>query len=153
MPLHVQQLASGVGAPRMARAWVKDVLRTVSSPDRFSPNGIVDDLMLCASELVTLSLIAHSTAITLRMLVDPGVIRLSLLDDCAILTDSDDAAFHAQSMGLQVIEASSDSFGITASGQGRELWAQFRAREPAVPQKCHAKHSRANNRACRVASD
>lgn len=138
MPLYIQQLTSGVGAPRMARAWVKDVLQTVSSPDRRWPDGIVHDIVLCASELVTLSLIAQSTAFTMRLLVDPGVIRLSLRDDCAILTDSDDSAFHAQSMGLQVIEGCSDSFGFTASGPGRELWAQFRAGEPSVPQKCYA---------------
>lgn len=129
MHVHSLQLTAGVGAPRMARAWVNDVLRTIGSPDRPWPDDAVYDLVLCASELVTLSLISRSAAMTLRLQVDCGVIRLSLIDDCPILTDSQDSAFHAQTLGLQVIEGCSQTSGVTTAGRCRELWAQFGAVE------------------------
>ena len=130
MPLHSQQLPCDKNASRLARAWVRELSHGVESPDSLWRDGIVHDLVLCASELVNLSLIAHSTAIGLRLLVEPDVFRLSLVDDCPILTDSADPAFHAQSMCLRVIEARSDRFGIVEAARGRELWVRFHRGEP-----------------------
>ena len=132
MPLHSQRLLCDKNASRLARAWVRELSHGVGSPDSLWRDGIVHDLVLCASELVNLSLIAHSTAIGLRLLVEPDVFRLSLVDDCPILTESADPAFHAQSMCLRVIEACSESFGIAEAAPGRELWVRFTAASPRV---------------------
>lgn len=110
-----------------------EVFQGVRSPDGFSRDGLSFDLVLCASELVNLSLLANSTAMTVWLLVEPGVFRLSLIDDCPILTDREDPAFHAQAMGLLMIKATADSFGIDASGLGRELWTRFEPGEPESP--------------------
>ena len=116
-------------APRLARAWVHRNLAGVSPPDGFWRDDIVHDMVLCASELVTNSLIANSTVMTMRLLVEPGLFRLSLVDDGPVLTDSEDPRLHAQAMGFWLIEASSESSGITLAGLERELWALFRASE------------------------
>ena len=131
MPQHSHQLICDDSAPRLARAWVRLMLLRVRPPDGFSRGGIVQDVVLCASELVTSSMIANSTAMTLRLSTEPGLFRLSLLDDSPILTNSGDSRLHVQSMSFRLIEASSDASGISPASPGRELWALFREDEPA----------------------
>lgn len=131
MPLHSQQLTCDDHAPRLARAWVRLMLLRTRPPDGFSRDGIVHDIVLCASELVTSSLIAHSTTMTLSLSAEPGRFRLSLLDDSPILTEND-ARLHVQGMGFRSIEASSDACGIAPTDLGRELWALFRESEPVI---------------------
>lgn len=127
MPVYTQQFACDDHAPRLARGWAADIVRGVTPPDGFWLHDLVHDVVLCASELVTNSLINNSTAMTVRISVEPGVLRLSLVDDCPILSDRRDSRFHAQGMGLRLIQAASASSGITPLGVGREQWVLFRA--------------------------
>ncbi|HET6911475.1 MAG TPA: ATP-binding protein [Mycobacteriales bacterium] len=128
MPLHSQQLACNDSAPRMARAWVRLILARTRTPDGYARDGLAHDMVLCASELVTSSLIANSTTMTLSLSADPGRFRLSLLDDRPILSEND-ARMHVQSMGFRLIQTSSDACGIAYTDLGRELWALFRESE------------------------
>jgi len=127
MRSYSQALACDHRAPRLARAWVAGILQEVTAPDGFWRDDIVHDVVLCASELVTNSLIINSTAMTVRLLIEPGVFRLSLVDDGPILSDSGDSRLRAQAMGFRLIEACSESSGITPAGLDREQWVLFRA--------------------------
>jgi len=131
MPLHLQELSCDHSAPRLARAWVRLVLEDVEPSNGPWPGDVVPDVVMCASELVTTSLIASSTAMTLRLSAEPDLVRLSLVDDSPILTNTgDDSRLHVQNLSFRLIEAYSSACGINPEGHGRELWALFRKREP-----------------------
>lgn len=122
--MHSQALSCDDSAPRRARAWVAELMRS----DGQWEEDILHDVVLCASELVTSALIAHSTTMTVRLFVDDEVVRLSLLDDGVMLDDRDDPALRVQWMGFRLVDAVADRWGIDATETGRELWAELRAR-------------------------
>lgn len=88
------------------------------------------DAVLCTSELVTDSLIANSTTVDLRLLVEPDFFRLSVIDDCRVVSDRYDPGFRAQLIGFRLVDALADDWGIEPTTNGRELWAVFRAGTP-----------------------
>lgn len=126
MPIYSQRLSCDDSAPRRARAWVADLLQSTGTCN----DDVLHDIVLCASELVTAALIAHSTTMTVRLFIDDQVVRLSLFDDGVMPDDRDDPALRVQWMGFRLVEAVADRWGIEATGTGRELWAELRAPAP-----------------------
>src|SRR5689334_15776558 len=118
-------LAGGTGAPRRARAWVRETLPTIVTVRHDLAPSVLADAALCVSELVTASLLAQSTTMTLRLLVDHEAVRLSLFDDC-VTADQPESVTHAQQLGFRMIDAIVDQWGIDASDGGRELWVALR---------------------------
>jgi hypothetical protein len=117
-----RQLVSQVGAARLARAWVREVLPDMIAADGTPDSPFLADVTLCASELVTASLVAQSTTMTLRLWRDGDSVRLSLTDDGIAVDDEEDAAAHAQQLGFRMIDAIVERWGIDAVDGGRELW-------------------------------
>lgn len=130
MPYRTQQLSSDNAAPRRARAWVAAVLAEFLTSDDGWPDHMLTDAVLCVSELVTASLIANSTAMTLHIDTGPDAFRLSLVDDCPVTTDEGDARLRAQLIGFRVIDALADGWGIKPAPGGREVWTEFRSKGP-----------------------
>jgi hypothetical protein len=117
-----RQLVSQVGAARLARAWVREVLPDMIAVDGAPDSPFLADVTLCASELVTASLVAQSTTMTLRMWRDGNSVRLSLTDDGMAVDDEQGPAAHAQQLGFRMIDAIVEHWGIDAVDGGRELW-------------------------------
>lgn len=118
-------LAGGTGAPRRARAWVRETLPTIVTAQHDLAPSVIADAALCVSELVTASLLAQSTTMTLRLLRDQRSVRLSLFDDC-VTADEQDSVARAQLLGFRMIDAIVDRWGIDVSDCGRELWVALR---------------------------
>jgi hypothetical protein len=118
-------LAGGTGAPRRARAWVRETLPTIVTVKHDLAPSVLADAALCVSELVTASLLAQSTTMTLRLLRDQQAVRLSLFDDC-VTADQPESVAHAQQLGFRMIDAIVDRWGIDTSDGGRELWVALR---------------------------
>lgn len=123
--LHSHVLVVGKGAPSLARVWAATVLRVVVPPDGIRRENIVEDVMLCMSELVTDALLANSTSATVRLRVAPGMLRLSLTDDAPLPSDPRDPVLNAQLMGWGMVRALSQDCGIENYEAGRELWVVF----------------------------
>jgi hypothetical protein len=123
MPLHTQLLDCDDGAPRRARLWTGDIVGGIVGHSERWRADVVADAVQCASELVTAALIAGSTTMTLRLLSGSGFFRMSLVDDSA--TDRFDPGLRAQMMGLRLVEALADRWGIAPASDGREIWAMF----------------------------
>lgn len=130
MPTHRHHLACNDSAPRLARAWVTEHLHDLVTADTRWRANITADAVLCVSELVTASLIANSTAMTLHIDTGPDAFRLSLVDDCPVTTDEGDARLRAQLIGFRVIDALADGWGIKPAPGGREVWTEFRSKGP-----------------------
>ncbi|HET6877485.1 MAG TPA: ATP-binding protein [Jatrophihabitans sp.] len=126
MPLHSRALSCDDSAPRRARAWVAELMR---ASGRWG-DDTVHDAILCASELVTSALVAHSTTMVVRLLIDDAGLRLSLVDDGELPDDQDDPAQRVQWMGFRLVDAVADRWGIDATSSGRELWVEFHAQAP-----------------------
>lgn len=124
MPMHSQALSCDDSAPRRARAWVAELMRANGHAD---DETTIHDLVLCASELVTSALIAHSTTMTVQLVIEDATVRLSLLDDGVMPDNRDDPALRVQWMGFRLVDAVADRWGIDATASGRELWAELRA--------------------------
>lgn len=130
MSVHSQILVVGQGAPRLARAWAARVLSAVVPPDGVRRENVAEDVMLCVSELVTDTLLANSSRATVRLRVDPGIVRLSVTDDAPRLADSRDPVLYAQLIGWGMVRALSQACGIENYDTGRELWVVFRDTSP-----------------------
>ncbi|HEY2296164.1 MAG TPA: ATP-binding protein [Jatrophihabitans sp.] len=96
-------------------------------PNMIAVDGAPDspflaDVTLCASELVTASLVAQSRTMTLRLWREENTVRLSLTDDGIAVDDEEGPAAHAQQLGFRMIDAIVERWGIDAVDGGRELW-------------------------------
>src|SRR3954453_4137047 len=93
------------GAPSAARRWAADCLRA-NLGDRPAAAALVDDAVLCVSELVTNAVRAGSTDLRVELYVDPDTVRVGVLDDAAgwpVLRQ--DAAHDLTGRGLMLVDA------------------------------------------------
>lgn len=127
------KLAGGTGAPRRARAWVRETLPTITATHAGITPPVLADAALCVSELVTASLLARSTTMTLQLAWDHDVVRLSLFDDCVATDDEQEAITHAQQLGFRMIDAIVVRWGIDITDTGRELWVALPTSVPQAP--------------------
>jgi hypothetical protein len=131
-----RHLVSQVGAARLARAWVREVLPGMITIDAGAASPFVTDVTLCASELVTASLVAQSTTMTLRLWREGDSVRLSLTDDGIAVEDEEGSAAHAQQLGFRMIDAIVERWGIEhVAGGGRELWVVLPVGAGTVPNR------------------
>ena len=125
MPLHTQPLNCDDGAPRRARLWADELVGNIVANSEGWREDVVADAVLCTSELVTAALIGGSTIMSLRLLSGGGFFRMSVVDDSSAVTDRFDPSSQAQMMGLRLVEALADRWGIAPTSGGREIWAMF----------------------------
>jgi len=125
MPLHTQSLDCDNGAPRRARLWAGEIVGDIVAHGEKWRESVKADAVLCASEFVTAALIAGSTTMSLQLLSGGGFFRISLVDDGSSTADRFDPSSRAQMMGLRLVEALADRWGVTPTSGGREMWATF----------------------------
>lgn len=79
---------------------------------------VIHDLTLCASELVNDALLAGSTSMTLALLLDHGIVRLSVLDGGDPDPPRSDSLHRAQLIGLRILDGIADRWGIDPAPDG-----------------------------------
>jgi hypothetical protein len=83
----------------------------------------LSDVVLAASELATNAVRHTGTRYTVRIAVQPNLIRLEVTDASSVfpsllgLTDSH--------RGLRIVDAISESWGIDGNTGGKTVWAEF----------------------------
>ena len=118
-------LACEVGAPARARHWMAERLRA-SLPDGPGARQLVDDAVLCVSELVTNALQAGCTAVTLRLDTDDRCVRLALIDDAPGRPEPRQSGPRdLNGRGLMIIDAISSTWGVRPANAGKEVWVEL----------------------------
>jgi anti-sigma regulatory factor (Ser/Thr protein kinase) len=125
MTLAVQDLRCELSAPLQARRWTAELLRARLG-DEADAGGLLDDTVLCVSELVTNAVAAGCSIMTLRLRVDDHVVRVSVLDDAPGHPVPQQARPHDRSgRGLRLVEALSRRWGVDPAASGKEVWAEL----------------------------
>ena len=107
-----------------SRAWLRTVLAVAL------PAGVrydlIDDAVLCASELISNAVEAGCASATLSMCVADGVMRLSVIDDAqGHPLMSEPLATAARGRGLVLVDALSSRWGVDPAAVGKEVWAEL----------------------------
>jgi serine/threonine-protein kinase RsbW len=118
-------LAHDTRSPARARAWT----------DRWLAHWGIDDegiTTLLVSELVTNAVRHTRTSSALTLAVASGMIEAGLMDGAssrlvipaqrAMLTPASPLVLPESGRGLTIVEALSDSWGVTSVGQGKQVW-------------------------------
>jgi anti-sigma regulatory factor (Ser/Thr protein kinase) len=125
MTSSTQDLACEVSAPARARRWIAERLRAVL-PDDPAAGRLVDDAVLCVSELVTNALQAGCTTATLRLDTGEGSVRLSLSDNAPGRPQPRASGPRdLRGRGLAIIEALARAWGVDPAGSGKVVWVEL----------------------------
>jgi anti-sigma regulatory factor (Ser/Thr protein kinase) len=125
MTLAVQDLRCEASAPSLARRWTADLLRGELGNEAGAPD-LLDDTVLCVSELVTNAVTAGCSSLTLQVWVDARVVRVSVLDDAPGRPTPREAGPGDRSgRGLRLVEAVSRRWGVDPAASGKEVWAEL----------------------------
>jgi anti-sigma regulatory factor (Ser/Thr protein kinase) len=108
-----------------ARVWLADVLSL--HVDTSATRAVLEDAVLCVSELVTNAVSAGSTAMTLCVELSAATLRLSLRDDAPGSPRVRDPDWtDPRGRGLRIVAAVSDAWGVEPRETGKEVWATLR---------------------------
>lgn len=92
----------------------------------WGPETLVDDTLLCVSELVTNAVRAGCGAIHLRVLVEPACVRIGVHDDGpGKPMKQDPPPLSPHGRGLVIVDALADEWGVEHATIGKEVWAQL----------------------------
>jgi hypothetical protein len=130
--VHSRKFRCDRTAPRRARGWVASIIEPGRLSDALHDDATYD-VLLCVSELVTMSLIGKCSELTLQLRVDPSGLRVSLVDDSPYTENHADPGIRAQLVGFQVIDALVHRWGIEPTPDGRELWVEIKTPESEEP--------------------
>jgi anti-sigma regulatory factor (Ser/Thr protein kinase) len=110
--------------PGHARAWALSSIREALGPNAASM--LLDDAALVVSELITNSLRAGCNRVTLTLTLDPGHLRVAVLDDVAghpRLLDPEPN--DPRGRGLHIVSTLASDWGVTRSDRGKQVWADL----------------------------
>jgi anti-sigma regulatory factor (Ser/Thr protein kinase) len=125
MTLAVRDLRCEATAPLLARRWAADLLRSELG-DEAGGTDLLDDTVLCVSELVTNAVTAGCSSLTLQLRVDDSVVRVSVLDDApGHPTPRQAGPSDRSGRGLHLVEAVSRRWGVDPAASGKEVWAEL----------------------------
>jgi anti-sigma regulatory factor (Ser/Thr protein kinase) len=123
MTIAEHHLSCDVRAPSLARRWAAECLRSTLG-DAAVTDGLVDDAVLCLSELVTNAVHAGCSALHLRLAVDEESVRLYVRDDAPGLpTPQQAGSTEGRGRGLKLVEALSRRWGVDPDAKGKAVWA------------------------------
>ncbi|WP_329521370.1 ATP-binding protein [Spirillospora sp. NBC_01491] len=111
-----------------ARKWIADVVAArIAHPLSIAADA-VDDLLLCASEVITNAVLHGDGAITIVLVRRPNSVRVEVIDAGTASAEGlshvrDDVPLDATSgRGLMIVEALADTWGTRADDAGRTVW-------------------------------
>lgn len=118
-------LYSGPAVPAAA-AEVRRALEALPRPETL-PTGMLADLQLAATELITNAIRAGSPTITVVIAVPPPLLQLEVSDDAEglpVIGDSGLDATHGR--GLSILSAVAERWGVDRHpNDGKTIWAIF----------------------------
>ena len=118
-------LSCHTGAPSAARRWAADCLRAHLG-DRPSAPALVDDAVLCVSELVTNAVHAGCQDLRVELHFGRDTLRVGVLDDAPGWPVARRAGTEDYSgRGLTLVEAVSRQWGVDDVESGKIVWAEF----------------------------
>ncbi|WP_285940710.1 ATP-binding protein [Actinomadura xylanilytica] len=111
-----------------ARRWIADVVASTITHPLSTAADALDDLLLCASEVITNALLHGDGAITIVLVRRSRVLRVEVIDagtlsSAGLFHVRDDVSPDATSgRGLMIIDALADSWGTRADDAGLTVW-------------------------------
>lgn len=114
-------------APQRARAWAHEQM--VAAPDAVEiSSALVDDVLLCISELVTNAVRASCGSATLELAINPGRVRVVVTDDGdGLPTPRLPGPAEPHGRGLMIVSAISESWGVEPRAASKTVWAELAA--------------------------
>jgi anti-sigma regulatory factor (Ser/Thr protein kinase) len=116
-------------APAAARSYVADQLSASDVPW----GGLLDDVLLIASELVTNAVTAGATHVDLSLRITARRLDLLIADDAhgkpEVRTVDEEAV---SGRGLRIVEQLTDAWSVTLKGRGKQVTATWLDRRSSV---------------------
>lgn len=108
-----------------ARQWLRDTLRPHLTDPATAPE-LLDDAVLCLSELVTNALNAGCAVMTVTVQVEPDSLRIGLADDAPGLPrQKHPGPEDARGRGLLIVDALAHRWGVDVAQRGKQTWASW----------------------------
>jgi len=126
-PVEVETRAPAVAELRLAErntsaALARQFTRTTLTTWR--TRGSHDDIVLVVSELVTNALLHGYGTPVVRLLDEPGRIRIEVCDDSPLLPVSHTVT-RTSGLGLRVVEQLATAWGASRRGRGKVVWCEL----------------------------
>jgi two-component sensor histidine kinase len=83
-----------------------------------------DDVVLVASELAT-NVVRHAKTDFAVEIDRDEIIRLQVSDGSSIVPAVGDLVHRSDGLGLRMVQAVADRWGVEATGDGKVIWAEF----------------------------
>ncbi len=120
-------LACDPTAPDRARAWARGQLGAAPTEPAISAS-LVEDALLCVSELVTNALQASCEYVCINVGIDLGRVRIVVTDDArGWPTMKRPGPNDPNGRGLMIIDAIAESWGVERIGPNKAVWAELEA--------------------------
>lgn len=124
-------LTEGLHAPAQARAWLAARLSAVSAQ-------LVEDALLVVSELVTNAIRHGRPDIEVRLVTDPGRLRLEVHDggeQLPVVPHGRPSVDRATGRGLLIVAATARDWGVVQGPDraGKTVWAELAVDKPSTP--------------------
>ena len=118
-------LSCHTGAPSAARRWAAECLRAHLG-ERPSAAELIDDAILCISELVTNAVHAGCASLRVELTFGDHHVRVGVVDDAPGRPQPRTAGAHEhRGRGLSLVEAVSRRWGVDVVERGKLVWAEF----------------------------
>jgi anti-sigma regulatory factor (Ser/Thr protein kinase) len=125
MNVATHDLPCEASTPMRARRWAAGCLYALLG-DAPGAGALIDDAVLCVSELVTNAVQAGCSAISLRLRIDQDVVRISIIDDASgHPTPRAAGPNDPTGRGLRLVEALTRRWGVDPAASGKEVWAEI----------------------------
>ena len=125
MTSNTHDLSCHTGAPSAARRWTADCLRAHLG-DRPAVPNLIEDAVLCVSELVTNAVHAGCTSLRVELSFKDDGVRVGVVDDAPGRPALRSAGASERSgRGLRLVEAVSRRWGVDVVERGKLVWAEF----------------------------
>jgi anti-sigma regulatory factor (Ser/Thr protein kinase) len=118
-------LSCHTGAPSAARRWTAERLRAHLGNYPARPD-LIDDAVLCVSELVTNAVHAGCTTLRVELSFQDKQLRVGVVDDAPGRPAPRKAGVGDRTgRGLALVEAVSRRWGVDFIDRGKIVWAEF----------------------------
>lgn len=121
------EVAPDAGAPGAARAWCRAQLGDALPGGAGLDAGLVSDVGVVLSELVTNAVRAGCGRLAVQLFVDEQRVRVVVIDDVGGVPRQRQAGVDAvRGRGLQIVAGLSSGWGVLPVATGKQVWAELR---------------------------
>lgn len=121
----VEQLDCTSTAPRRVRAWTAATLLAALPANPGISADRLDDISFCVGELVTMAVLAECSTVEIRLTVEPGCVRATVLDDGPLPREGARPPGRANQLGLRMISMIADRYGVDPTDGRQGRWLEF----------------------------